>query len=85
MPCLSGPLTTRTQIKNTVQGKPKLLEFLNAVIPNQVSFDKHGTSSQGKQEFIDDVSDGIDAATMAVRITSVSLLRPLSFVPVHSS
>lgn len=76
-------LTTRTQIRNTVQGKLKLLEFLDAVVPSDISFDKHGTRSQDKREFIEDVSDGIDAATMAVRITSVSLTCLLSFVPVH--
>lgn len=59
------------QIRNTVQGKHKLFEFLNAVVPDEVPYDKNGTSTQSKEDLIEDVLDGVDAATMAVRITFV--------------
>lgn len=63
-------LTNRPpQIANTVQGAPKLLKFLNAVLPDSVPYDEEGTQMQTRDELIKDVFDGITAATMSIRIT----------------
>lgn len=63
-------LTNRLlQIANTVQGGPKLLKFLNAVLPDSVPYDEAGTRMQTRDELIKDVFDGVTAATMAIRMT----------------
>jgi hypothetical protein len=64
-------LTTeiRMQVANTVQGTPKLLKFLQAVLPDQVPGDEQGAQGQSRDEFIKDVLDGVTTATMAIRIT----------------
>lgn len=54
---------------NTVQGAPKLLKFLQAVVPAEVPLDTLGTTTQSRDEFIKDVLDGVTAATMAIRMT----------------
>lgn len=58
-----------TQIANTVQGGPKLLKFLSAVLPDHVPYDEEGIKMQTRDELIKDVLDGVTAATMAIRIT----------------
>lgn len=63
-------LTNRqTQIANTVQGGPKLLKFLNAVLPDHVPYDGESTQMQTRDELVKDVFDGVTAATMALRVT----------------
>lgn len=62
------------QIRNTVQGRAKLFEFLSAVVPDEVPYGRNGTRTQGKEDLLQDVLDGVDAATMSVRITFVSTL-----------
>lgn len=57
------------QVANTVQGTPKLLKFLQAVVPEEVPYDKSGKQMRTRDEFIKDVLDGVTAATMAIRIT----------------
>lgn len=54
---------------NTVQGTAKLFKFLQAVVPAQVPIDTAGTQMQSRDEFIQDVLDGVTAATMAIRLT----------------
>ncbi|KAK4230768.1 kama family protein [Podospora fimiseda] len=68
-------LSYQWSIFNTVQGTVKLKKFLNAVVPNEVSFDKKGTRMQSRDEYISDVLDGIAAATMSVRLTPYILSR----------
>lgn len=55
------------QIRNTVQGMPKLFKFLQEVIPTQVPLDSHRT--QDKEAFIADVMEGVEAAAMSIRLT----------------
>lgn len=52
-----------------VQTKPQLHNFLQAVLPDEVPYDESGSRMQTRAEFIEDVFDGITAATMAVRMT----------------
>lgn len=52
-----------------VETKPQLLKFLGATLPEEVPYDKSGTRTQTREEFIKDVFEGITAATMAVRMT----------------
>lgn len=59
------------QIKNTVQGHAKLLQFLSAVVPDEVPFDEEGTRTQAKEDFLLDVLDGVKSSTMSIRITWV--------------
>lgn len=66
---LSFPRTSLLKVANTVQGTPKLVKFLEAVVPDEVPYDKLGTKMQTREEFIKDVLEGIAAATMAIRIT----------------
>lgn len=61
--------TELSQIANTVQGGPKLLKFLNAVLPETVPYDEEGTRMQTRDELVKDVFDGVTAATMAIRMT----------------
>lgn len=62
-------LTDAHQIANTVQGTSKLAKFLNAVLPQHVPLDHSGSRTQTGEELIEDVLDGVTAATMAIRIT----------------
>ena len=62
-------LINTRQTTKLVQTKPQLHAFLQAVLPDEVPYDKSGTRSQTRAEFIQDVFDGITAATMAVRMT----------------
>jgi len=57
-----------------VQGTAKLLRFLQAVVPDQVPFDS-SSSVQTRDEFIQDVLEGVMAATMAIRLTPYLLSR----------
>lgn len=57
------------QIHNTIQGKEKLWCFLRSVVPDEIPFDEERTRSQSKQEFLEDVVNGINLSTMAIRIT----------------
>lgn len=59
------------QIKNTVQGSPKLFEFLKAVVPDEIPFDEEGTRTQSKEDFLMDVFSGVKSSTMAIRMTYV--------------
>lgn len=52
-----------------MQGKPKLFQFLNAVVPDEIRLDRHGIEMQQKEDFIEDVMHGVDAATMSIRLT----------------
>jgi lysine 2,3-aminomutase len=63
------PSNSPLQIANTVQGSPRLLKFLNSVLPDHVPYDRSGTHSQSREELIKDVFEGVTAATMAIRIT----------------
>ncbi len=62
-------LTNPRQTAKLVQTKPQLHAFLQAVLPDEVPYDKSGTRTQTRADFIQDVFDGITAATMAVRMT----------------
>jgi lysine 2,3-aminomutase len=64
-------LTDHTyQNKNMVQNQQQLFKFLQAVLPEEVPYDQSGgTRMQTRDEFIEDVFEGITAATMAVRMT----------------
>ncbi|KAJ4394147.1 hypothetical protein N0V93_003364 [Gnomoniopsis smithogilvyi] len=62
-------LSYQWSIANTVQGKPKLWKFLQAVLPDAVPFDRGSLRAQSKESLIEDVFEGVDAATMAIRIT----------------
>ncbi|RKU41667.1 hypothetical protein DL546_004271 [Coniochaeta pulveracea] len=68
-------LSYRWSVANTVQGKPKLLKFLTAALPDHVPFDRSGSRTQSRDELIDDVFEGVTAATMAIRITPYLLSR----------
>ena len=50
-----------------VQNQQQLFKFLQAVLPEEVPYDS--TRMQTRDEFIEDVFEGITAATMAVRMT----------------
>lgn len=52
-----------------VETKPQLFKFLETTLPEEVPYDKSGTRMQTRDEFIQDVFEGITAATMAVRMT----------------
>lgn len=65
-----------TQIQNIVQGKLKLWKFLQAAIPDVVPYGKDLVGSQSKEDLIQDIFEGVDAATMAIRVT---LVQPLPF------
>jgi lysine 2,3-aminomutase len=64
-------LTDHTyQNKNMVQNQQQLFKFLQAVLPEEVPYDKSGnTRMQTRDEYIEDVFEGITPATMAVRMT----------------
>ncbi|CAN8098714.1 unnamed protein product [Discula destructiva] len=68
-------LSYRWSIHNTVQGKIKLWNFLNAVVPDEIPLDKCASKFQSKEDLLKDVFDGIDAAAMAIRITPYVLSR----------
>ncbi|KAK4250424.1 hypothetical protein C7999DRAFT_11757 [Corynascus novoguineensis] len=55
--------------------KPQLLRFLEAVLPEEVPYEKPGRQTQSRDDFIRDVFEGITAATMAVRMTPYILSR----------
>ncbi|AEO54346.1 hypothetical protein MYCTH_40990 [Thermothelomyces thermophilus ATCC 42464] len=55
--------------------KPQLLKFLQAVLPDEVPSDKPDGRAQTRDQFIQDVFEGITAATMAVRMTPYILSR----------
>lgn len=57
------------QTKNMVEKEPQLYKFLRAVLPEEVPFDESGTRMQSRDEFIQDVFEGIKTATMSVRMT----------------
>lgn len=70
--CLKLTLTFfYLQVANTVQGGPKLRKFLTAVLPDHVPLDRSGSVMQTRDELINDVFEGVTAATMAIRITYV--------------
>lgn len=69
--CSNRVLLVAIQIANTVQGKPKLWKFLHAVLPDEVPYDESLLEVQSKEDLIEDIFQGIDAATMAIRVTSV--------------
>jgi lysine 2,3-aminomutase len=53
-----------------VQNQQQLFKFLQAVLPEEVPYDQSGnTRMQTRDEYIEDVFEGITAATMAVRMT----------------
>lgn len=52
-----------------VETKPQLLRFLEAVLPEEVPYEKPSGQTQSRDDFIRDVFEGITAATMAVRMT----------------
>ncbi|KUI60045.1 L-lysine 2,3-aminomutase [Cytospora mali] len=68
-------ISYRWGIKNTVEGKFKLYQFLKAVVPDEIPFDKAGTRTQNKEDFLVDVIGGISSSTMAIRITPYVLSR----------
>ncbi|GAB1311310.1 L-lysine 2,3-aminomutase [Madurella fahalii] len=76
-------LSYRWSVANTVQGTPKLLKFLQAVVPEEVPYDKSGTRMQTRDEFIKDVFEGVTAATMAIRITPYMMSRVNWMDPRH--
>jgi lysine 2,3-aminomutase len=61
------------QNKNMVQNQQQLFKFLQAVLPEEVPYDEYDESGdtrmQTRDEFVEDVFEGITAATMAVRMT----------------
>jgi hypothetical protein len=57
----------KLQVKNTVQGADKLVEFLAAVVPDLVPLGDKAT--QTRHDFIKDVQDGIRISTMSNRLT----------------
>jgi lysine 2,3-aminomutase len=57
------------QSKNLVETEQQLYKFLQTTLPDEVPFDQSGTRMQTRDEFIQDVLEGITAATMAVRMT----------------
>ncbi|KUI67951.1 L-lysine 2,3-aminomutase [Cytospora mali] len=63
------------QIKNTVEGKFKLYQFLKAAVPEEIPFDKAATRTQNKEDFLVDVIGGISSSTMSIRITPYVLSR----------
>ncbi|KAB5563588.1 hypothetical protein GE09DRAFT_960734 [Coniochaeta sp. 2T2.1] len=67
--------TDMVQVANTVQGTPKLVRFLNAVLPDHVPLESSDSALQSRDELIKDVLDGVTAATMAIRITPYILSR----------
>ncbi|KAK5654966.1 hypothetical protein OQA88_6724 [Cercophora sp. LCS_1] len=82
-------------VSNTVQTSDKLKRFLDAVIPDHVPLDKSGTQTMSREEFVQDVMDGVAAATMSIRMTPYILSRvnwrdprhdPIvrQFLPMHS-
>lgn len=70
------------QIHNTVQGKVKLWKFLDAVVPDEVPYDKDGSRTQRREDLLKDVVDGVDVATMAIRVAFVHQV-PISLVHVN--
>ncbi|KAK4150556.1 hypothetical protein C8A00DRAFT_17943 [Chaetomidium leptoderma] len=52
-----------------------LYKFLHAVLPDEVPYDKCSSRTQTRDEFIQDVFEGITAATMSVRMTPYILSR----------
>jgi lysine 2,3-aminomutase len=57
------------QSKNLVETEQQLYKFLQTTLPDEVPFDQSGTRMETRDEFIQDVLEGITAATMAVRMT----------------
>ncbi|KAJ4424812.1 hypothetical protein N0V82_000531 [Gnomoniopsis sp. IMI 355080] len=68
-------LSYQWSIANTVQGKPKLWKFLHAVLPDMVPYGKGFVQSQSKEDLIEDIFEGVDASTMAIRVTPYVLSR----------
>lgn len=57
------------QTKNAVDSHHRLYNFLNSVVPDEIP---DGAGTQSKEEFMEDVYDGIKASTMSLRITQVN-------------
>ncbi|KAK4151076.1 hypothetical protein C8A00DRAFT_36310 [Chaetomidium leptoderma] len=68
-------LSYRWSTKNLVDNTQQLFRFLQAVLPEEVPLDKPGVEMQTRDDFIQDVVEGIKAATMSVRMTPYILSR----------
>ncbi|KAK3311241.1 uncharacterized protein B0T15DRAFT_387577 [Chaetomium strumarium] len=69
------PVWENISAKDFLSYRWNLYSFLEAVLPEEVSYDKAGTRLQTRAEFIQDVDAGITAATMATRTTPYILSR----------
>ncbi|KAL1883107.1 hypothetical protein VTK73DRAFT_9474 [Phialemonium thermophilum] len=56
-------------------GDDRLFNFLSAVLPDSVPYDKHSVRMQSREELIKDVLNGVRAATMTIRVTPYVLSR----------
>jgi lysine 2,3-aminomutase len=52
-----------------VDNTQQLFRFLQAVLPEEVPLDEPSAGMQTRDDFIQDVVEGIKAATMSVRMT----------------
>jgi len=57
------------QTAKNVQGKQKLYQFLNEVLPENFKPDERHQHLRNRDDFIQDVMEGIDAAPMSIRLT----------------
>ncbi|KAI1079423.1 kama family protein [Whalleya microplaca] len=62
-------------IKNMVEGKEKLHEFLDAVLPDEVPRRKGLEGMQSRDGFMGDVAGGMKASAMSVKVTPYVLSR----------
>ncbi|EAQ90911.1 hypothetical protein CHGG_02846 [Chaetomium globosum CBS 148.51] len=69
------PLWGNISAKEFLSHSWSLFKFLETTLPEEVPYDKSGTRMQTRDEFIQDVFEGITAATMAVRMTPYILSR----------
>jgi hypothetical protein len=58
-----------TQVNNTVQGLSKLESFLQAALPPSIPRKEDPAKTLSRDELIQDVRNGVEAASMAVRVT----------------
>lgn len=57
------------QTNNAIDSHHRLNRFLNSVVPDEIP---DGAGTQSKEEFMEDVYDGMKASTMSLRITQVN-------------
>ncbi|AEO65354.1 uncharacterized protein THITE_2143087 [Thermothielavioides terrestris NRRL 8126] len=69
------PLWEKVSAREFISYRWSLYGFLEAVVPEEIPYDEAGTRMQTRSEYIQDVEDGITAATMAIRMTPYILSR----------